>query len=100
MKYLVSEVERWGEELGALAPDPGGRKVGKREAVLLLAKQLQAAAHRGLSTLELRAALAEKGLEVHIDLVREALRFTGKSAGAKTGRRRAQRICLMPSAIA
>jgi hypothetical protein len=88
MKYLVSQVEQWGDELETLAPDPGRRKVGKREAVLLLARQLQAAARRGLSALELRAALAAKGLEVHIDLVREALRSAGKTAGATAGRRR------------
>jgi hypothetical protein len=89
MKYLVSQVEQWGEELDSLAPDPGSRKVGKRGAVLLIAKKLQAAARRGLSASELRAALAEKGLEVHIDLLRDALRSAGKPPGTPpAGRRR------------
>ena len=37
MKYLVSEVERWGQEIDALrAPDPGRRRVGKKKAVTLI----------------------------------------------------------------
>jgi hypothetical protein len=89
MKYLVSQVEQWGDELDSLAPDPGSRKVGKRGAVLLIAKKLQAAVRRGLTASELRAALAKKGLEVHIDLLREALRAAGKPAATTpAGRRR------------
>jgi hypothetical protein len=81
MKYLVSEVENWGREIDALpAPDPGRRKVGKKAAVFLLAKKLQAAARRGFSTAELLEVLASKGLTVHVDTVRAAL---------NVGRRRA-----------
>lgn len=92
MKYLVSQVEKWGDDLDALrAPDPGSRKVGKREAVLLLSKKLQGAAKRGFTTAELLEALAAKGLRVHVDLLREALRTAGKVSAATPvrGRRRA-----------
>jgi hypothetical protein len=42
MKYLVSEVERWGREIDALpAPDPGRRRVGKEEAVTLIPEASQ-----------------------------------------------------------
>jgi hypothetical protein len=91
MKYLVSQVEAWGEELDALpAPDPGGRKVGKRAAVQLLAKKLQAAARRGFSTAELLEVLAAKGLKVHVDTLRDALRSVGRTGTtpAPRGRRR------------
>jgi hypothetical protein len=81
MKYLVSEVETWGKEIDALpAPDPGRRKVGKKEAVFLLAKKLQAAARRGFSTTELLEVLASKGLTVHVDTVRAALKVGGRRA--------------------
>ena len=86
MKYLVSDVESWGKELDAMpAPDPGRRKVGKKEAVFLLAKKLQAAARRGFSTAELLEVLASKGLTVHIDTVRAALKLVGRSAAARPG---------------
>jgi hypothetical protein len=90
-KYLVSQVERWGEELDDLRPpDPGSRKVGKREAVLLLARKLQSAAKRGFTTAELLAVLAEKGLAVHVDLLREALRSEagGRTTAGRGGRRK------------
>ena len=86
MKYLVSDVESWGKELDAMpAPDPGRRKVGKKEAVFLLAKKLQAAARRGFSTAELLEVLASKGLTVHIDTVRAALKLVGRSAATRPG---------------
>jgi hypothetical protein len=89
MKYLVSEVENWGKEIDALrAPDPGRRKVGKKEAVFLLAKKLQAAARRGFSTAELLEILASKGLKVHVDAVRAALRLVGRGAVTSPGRSR------------
>jgi hypothetical protein len=91
MKYLVSQVEAWGEELDALpAPDPGRRKVGKRAAVQLLARKLQAAARRGFSTAELLEVLAAKGLKVHVDTLRDALRSAGRTGTtpAPKGRRR------------
>jgi hypothetical protein len=81
MKYLVSEVENWGKEIDALpAPDPGRKKVGKKAAVFLLAKKLQAAARRGFSTAELLEVLASKGLTVHVDTVRAALKLGGRGA--------------------
>jgi hypothetical protein len=81
MKYLVSEVENWGKEIDALpAPDPGRRKVGKKAAVFLLAKKLQAAARRGFSTAELLEILASKGLTVHVDTVRAALKVGARGA--------------------
>jgi hypothetical protein len=90
MKYLVSDVESWGKDLDAMpAPDPGSRKVGKKEAVVLLAKKLQAAARRGFSTAELLDVLASKGLRVHVDTVRAALKLAGK--GPLTSPRRGQR---------
>ena len=86
MKYLVSDVESWGKELDAMpAPDPGRRRVGKKEAVFLLAKKLQAAARRGFSTAELLEVLASKGLTVHIDTVRAALKLVGRSAATRPG---------------
>jgi hypothetical protein len=87
MKFLISQVTQWGEELDALRdPDPGKRKVGKRDAVLLLAKKLQAAARRGFTTAELLEVLAAKGLHVHVDLLREALRAAGKGTMVVAGR--------------
>jgi hypothetical protein len=89
MKYLVSEVENWGKEIDALpAPDPGGRKVGKKAAVFLLAKKLQAAARRGFSTAELLEVLASKGLTVHVDTVRAALKVGGRGAVTSPARNR------------
>jgi hypothetical protein len=91
MKYLVSEVESWGKELDAMpAPDPGRRRVGKKEAVFLLAKKLQAAARRGFSRAELLEILASKGLKVHGDTVRAALKLVGR--GAVTSPVRSRRI--------
>jgi hypothetical protein len=69
-------------------PDPGRRKVGKKEAVFLLAKKLQAAARRGFSTAELLEILASKGLKVHVDTVRAALRLVGRGAVTSPGRSR------------
>lgn len=87
MKYQVSQVKQWGEELDALpAPEPGSRMVGKREAVLLLAEKLQSAARRGVSREALLDALEAKGLKVHIDLLREALKHAGKAAGQRPPR--------------
>jgi hypothetical protein len=94
MKYQVSQVQQWGEELDALpAPEPGSRMVGKREAVLLLADKLQSAARRGVSRAALLEALEAKGLKVHIDLLREALRHVGKTSGQRQTRapRKSQR---------
>jgi hypothetical protein len=79
MRYLVSQVEQWGAQIDAMpAPDPGRRKVGKKEAVILLARKLQAAARRGFSTTELQAALSAMGLKVHVDTLRSALRDAGQ----------------------
>ena len=80
MKYLVSEVESWGREIDAIpGPDPGRPKVGK-EAVPMLARKLQAAARPGVSTAELLEVLASKGLTVHVDPVRAALKVGGRGA--------------------
>jgi hypothetical protein len=98
MKYLVSEVELWGKEIDAMpAPDPGRRRVGKKEAVFLLAKKLQAAARRGFSTAELLEVLASKGLTVHVDTVRAALRLVGR--GAVTSPVRSRRIAGAPKGL-
>jgi hypothetical protein len=90
MRYLVSQVETWGAEIDAMpAPDPGGRKVGKKEALVMLARQLQTAVRRGYSTTALHAALSEMGLHVHVDTLRAALRAAGRSSAkrpARTGR--------------
>jgi hypothetical protein len=90
MKYLVSDIERLGEEIDALPPpDPGRRKVGKKEAVILLANKLKAAARRGFSTAELLEVLATKGLKIHVDTLRAAFRDVGRVAA--TGPARGQR---------
>ena len=95
MKYLVSEVETWGKEIDAMpAPDPGRRRVGKKEAVILLAKKLRAAARRGFSTAELLDVLAAKGLKVHADTLRAALKVGGR--GAVTCPMRSRRIAGSP----
>ena len=87
MKYQVSEVQQWGEELDALpAPEPGSRMVGKREAVLLLAERLRAATRRGVTRATLLEALEAKGLKVHIDLLREALKHVGKTSAQRQAR--------------
>jgi hypothetical protein len=87
MKYQISQVQQWGEELDALpAPEPGSRMVGKREAVLLLADKLQSAARRGVSRAALLEALEAKGIKVHIDLLREALKHGRKGAGQRRAR--------------
>jgi hypothetical protein len=87
MKFQVSQVQQWGEELDALpAPEPGSRMVGKREAVLLLAGKLQSATRRGISRAVLLEALKAKGLNVHIDLLREALQHVGKKSGQRPAR--------------
>jgi hypothetical protein len=81
-QYLVSQVEGWREELAALPPpDPGRRKVGKHQAVIMMAKELQAAARQGYTARELLEVLAAKGLQVHLDTVREALRKARRTAG-------------------
>jgi len=87
MKYLVSDIERLGEEIDALpAPDPGRRKVGKKEAVILLANKLKAAARRGFSTAELLEVLATKGLKIHVDTLRAAMRDVGRVAATRPAR--------------
>jgi hypothetical protein len=81
IEYLVSQVEGWREELAALPPpDPGRRKVGKHQAVIMMAKELQAAARQGYTTRELLELLAAKGLKIHVDTLREALRQARRSA--------------------
>jgi hypothetical protein len=98
MKYLVSEVESWGKDIDAIpAPDPGRRKVGKKEAVFLLARKLQAAARRGVLTAELLEVLASKGLTVHIDTVRAALKVGRR--GAVTSPVRSRRIAGGPKGL-
>jgi len=83
MKYFVSQIETWREELAALPPpDPGRRKVGKEQAVIMLSKELRAAARQGYTARELLDVLAAKGLKVHADTLRDALRKVRR--GAKT----------------
>jgi hypothetical protein len=90
IKYLVSQVAGWREELAALPPpDPGRRKVGKHQAVIMMAKELQAAARQGYTTRELLELLAAKGLKIHVDTLREALRQARRSA--RTGQVRSRR---------
>jgi hypothetical protein len=60
--------------------------VGKREAVLLLAEKLQAATRRGVTRAALLEALETKGLKVHIDLLREALKHVGKTSAQRQAR--------------
>jgi hypothetical protein len=92
MRYLVSQVEQWGAEIDAMpAPDPGRRKVGKKEAIVLLARKLQAAARRGFSTAELHEALSAMGLKVHVDTLRSALRDAGQRPSKQPARARRSR---------
>lgn len=87
MKYLVSQIEVWREELAALPPqDPGRRKVGKEQAVALMAKELQAAARRGYTADELADVLATKGLDVHGHTLRKTLRKARRGATAPRAR--------------
>jgi hypothetical protein len=98
MKYMVSEVETWGKEIDAMpAPDPGRRRVGKKEAVILIAKKLRAATRRGFSTAELLDVLAAKGLKVHADTLRAALKVGGR--GAATCPVRSRRIAGGPKGL-
>jgi hypothetical protein len=90
IQYLVSQVEGWREEFAALPPpDPGRRKVGKHQAVIMMAKELQAAARQGYTTWELLELLAAKGLKIHVDTLREALRQARPST--RTGQVRSRR---------
>ena len=99
MRYLVSQIEQWGAEIDAMpAPDPGRRKVGKKEAIVLLAKKLQAAQRRGHSTADLHEALSVMGLKVHVDTLRSALRTAGgapvrRPASPRQSRRDVRRTC-------
>jgi hypothetical protein len=46
MKYLVSDVERWGKEIDAMpAPDPGRRTVGKRKQSAAPRRRAEVAGH-------------------------------------------------------
>jgi hypothetical protein len=64
MKYLVSQIESWREEIAAPPPpDPGRRRVGKEQAVIMMAKELRVAARQGYTSGELLEVLAAKGLE-------------------------------------
>ena len=64
------------------APDPTTRAVGKRAALEMLAKELQALSRRGYTTAELLELLATKGLHIHEEALRAVLR-TGGSSGAR-----------------
>jgi hypothetical protein len=88
-KYFVSQVESWREELAALPPpDPGRRKVGKKQAIIMMSKELKAAARQGYTTRDLLDVLAAKGLKVHGDTLRDALREVrrGGKTSPRTGR--------------
>ena len=52
------------------APDPATLKLGKRAAIEVMRKELQALVRRGYTTAELLDVLAVKGLQVHEETLR------------------------------
>ena len=67
------------------------RKLSADQLIPVLAKKLQAAARRGFSTTELLEVLASKGLTVHVDTVRAALKVGGRRAVTSPVRNREPR---------
>jgi hypothetical protein len=81
MTFTVSQVNAWRAELAAMpAPDPTTRAVGKRAALEMMAKELQALCRRGYTTAELLELLATKGLHTHEETLRAVLR-TARPSG-------------------
>ena len=79
-----SHVSSWCAESRALpAPDPIDRAVSKGEAVRLMAPDLRALLGRGYSLDQILAWLATKGLTVHRDTLRRALRPAKRVRRAK-----------------
>jgi hypothetical protein len=92
MTFTVSQVNAWRSELAAMpAPDPTTRAVGKRAALEMMAKELQALSRRGYTIAEMLELLATKGLNIHEETLRAVLR-TARSSGprASTGPRPSQ----------
>jgi hypothetical protein len=87
MTFTVSQVNAWRAELAAMpAPDPTTRAVGKRAALEMIAKELQALSRRGYTTAELLELLATKGLHTHEETLRAVLR-TAKSSAPRASTR-------------
>jgi hypothetical protein len=61
-------------------PDPTTGTVGKRAALEMMAKELQALSRRGYTTAELLELLATKGIHIHEETLRAVLR-TVRSPG-------------------
>ena len=84
MTITLAQVDSWRAEARTLSPpDSRDRKVGKSEAVALMAAELRGLARRGYSVDQLVAWLATKGLIVHRDTLRRALR-KGRATRATT----------------
>jgi hypothetical protein len=89
MTFTVSQVNAWRAELAAMpAPDPTTRTVGKRAALALMAKELQALYRRGYTTAELLELLATRGLHTHEETLRAVLRTARPSGPRATTRPR------------
>jgi len=89
MTFTVSQVNAWRADLAAMpAPDPTTRAVGKRAALEMLAKELQALSRRGYTTAELLELLATKGLHTHEETLRAVLRTARPSGPRATTRPR------------
>jgi len=89
MTFTVSQVNAWRAELAAMpAPDPTTRAVGKRAALEMMAKELQALCRRGYTTAELLELLATKGLHTHEETLRAVLRTARPSGPRATTRPR------------
>ena len=89
MTFTVSQVNSWRAELAAMpAPDPTTRSVGKRAALEMMAKELQALSRRGYTTAELLELLATKGLHTHEETLRAVLRTARPSGPRATTRPR------------
>ena len=87
MTFTVSQVNAWRSELAAMpATDPTKRTVGKRAALEMMEKDLQALSRRGYTTAELLELLATKGLHTHEETLRAVLR-TAKSSAPRASTR-------------
>jgi hypothetical protein len=87
MTFTVSQVNAWRSELAAMpAPDPTTRAVGKRAALEMMAKELQALSRRGYTTAEMLELLATKGLNIHEETLRAVLR-TARLSGPRASTR-------------
>lgn len=88
MTFTVAQVDIWKAELAELPPpDISKRTVGKQGALILMARELHALARRGYTVREILGLLAEKGLNVHEDTLRSALRKADDKPGSRRPRR-------------